>query len=103
MRSNQNFYKTLQNPFVQKTALPGYANSQRVTQKSSLKLLMGNYFLNQSDQLQELKDQIRLLKDSLAKLTSKVDSISSHNKILETQISQVVQKVSQPKTKKKEW
>jgi len=61
---------------------------------------MENYFLNQSEQLQELKDQTRLLNDSLATLTSKVDSISSHNKILETQISQVVQKVSQPKTNK---
>jgi len=99
-RSNQFFYKILQNPFGQKKALPGYANSERVTQKSSLKLLMENYFLNQSEQLQELKDQTRLLNDSLATLTLKVDSISSHNKILETQISQVVQKVSQLKTNK---
>jgi len=61
---------------------------------------MENNFLNQSEQLQELKDQTKLLNDSLAKLTSKVDYISSHNKILETQISQVIQKVSQPKTNK---
>jgi hypothetical protein len=40
------------------------------------------------------------LNDSLATLTSKVDSISSHNKILETQLSQVIQKVSPPKTNK---
>jgi len=40
------------------------------------------------------------LKDSPAKLTSKVDSIFSHNKILETQISQVVPEVSQPKINK---
>jgi predicted nucleic acid-binding Zn-ribbon protein len=61
---------------------------------------MENYLLNQSEQLQELKDQTRILNDSLATLTSKIDSISSHNKILETQLSQVVQKISQPKTKK---
>jgi len=77
MSFNQNVHK---NPFGQETALPGYANIQRVIQKSNLELLMENYFFNQSEQVQELKDQTRLLNDSLATLTSKVDSISSHNK-----------------------
>jgi hypothetical protein len=84
----------------QGTAPPSYANVQRVIQKSNLELLMENYLFNQSEQLQELKDQTRLLNDSLATLTSKVDSISPHNKILEIQLSQVIQKVSQPKTDK---
>ena len=100
MRSNQIFYKTLQNPFGQKTTLPGYAKSQRVTQKSSLELLMENYFLNQSEQLQELKDQTKLLNDSLAKLTSKVDSISSHNKILETKSPKLSKKLANLKLTK---
>jgi len=100
MRSNQIFYKTHQNPFGQKTTLPSYANSQRVTQKSSLELLMESYFSNQSEQLQELKTQTRLLNDFLAKLTSKVDSLFSHNKTLETQISQVVQEVSDEHNRK---
>jgi len=47
--------------------------------------------MNQSKQLQELKNQTGFLNDSLAKLTSKVDSIATHNKMLETQISQVAQ------------
>jgi len=34
------------------------------------------------------------LNDSLTKLTSKVDSIATHNKMLETQISQVAQQVA---------
>ncbi|XP_039686963.1 uncharacterized protein [Medicago truncatula] len=38
----------------------------------------------------ELKDQTRLLRNSLATLTTKIDSISSHNKTSETQLSQVV-------------
>jgi len=63
-----------------------------------LEILIETYFSNQSKELQELKNQTRLLNDSLAKLTSKVDSIFSHNKILETQISQLTQKVNQPKT-----
>ncbi|KEH26645.1 hypothetical protein MTR_6g065930 [Medicago truncatula] len=85
MRPNQNFYKTPQNPFGQ-TAPPGYANNQGVPQKSSLELLMENYVINQSKQLQE--------NDSFVKLTSKVDSISTHNKMLETQISQIAQQVA---------
>jgi len=79
MRQNQNFYKTPQN--------------SRVPQKSSFELLMEIYVLNQSKQLQELKNQTGIMNDSLAKLTSKVDSIEIHNKMLETQISQVAQQV----------
>ena len=94
---NQSFHK---NPFGQELTLSGHTNNQRVTQKSNIEPLMENYFLDQSEQLQELKDQTRLLNDSLATLTSKVNSISSHNKILGTQLSQVAQKVSQPKTNK---
>ena len=55
---------------------------------------MENYVANQSKQLQELKNQTGFLTDSLAKLTSKVDSIATHNKMLETQISQVAQQVA---------
>jgi len=92
--------KDFQNPFGQKTTPPGYVNSQSVIQKSSLEIFMENYLSNQTEQLQELKDQTRLLNDSLAKITSKVDSISSHNQILEAQISHAFQKVSQPKIDK---
>jgi len=34
------------------------------------------------------------LNDSLIKLTSKIDSIATHSKMLETQISQVAQQVA---------
>jgi len=40
--------------------------------------------MNQSKQIQELKTQIVFLNDSIAKLTTKVDSIATHNKMLET-------------------
>ena len=55
---------------------------------------MENYVIDQSKQLQELKNQTEFLNDSLAKITSKVDSIATHNKILKTQISQVAQHVT---------
>ena len=55
---------------------------------------MENYVINQSKQLQELKTQTAFLNDSLVKLTSKVDSIANHTRILETQISQASQQVA---------
>ena len=56
---------------------------------------MENYAINQSKQLQELKTQTGfLLNDSLSKLNTKVDSIATHTKMFETQISQVAQQVA---------
>ena len=102
MRDNQNFYnKTPQNPFGQQTAPPSYANNQRVPQKSNLELLLENFVMGQSKQNQKFINQTGFLNDSLIKLTSKVDYIATHNKILETQISQVAQQVGQPKTNPK--
>jgi len=94
MRQNQNFYKTPQNSFGQQTTPPGYANNQRVPQKSNLEILLEKYVMDQSKQFQELKNQTGFLNDSLVKLTSKVDSIATHTKMLETQISQVAQQVA---------
>jgi len=98
-RQKQNFYNNPQHPFGQ-TAPSNHANAQRVAQNSSLKFLIETYFSNQSKELQELKNQTGFLNDSLAKLTSKVGFIFFHNKILETQISQLTHKVSQHKTNK---
>jgi len=50
--------------------------------------------MNQSKQLQELKNQTGFLNDSLSKLNTKVDFIATHTKMLETQISQVAQQVA---------
>jgi len=93
MRQNQNFYKNPQNSYGQ-MAPPGYATNQRIPQKSSLEILMENYVMKQSKQLQELKNQTGFLNDSLSKLNSKVDSIATHTKMLETQISQMAQQVA---------
>ena len=82
MGPNQILYKTPQNPFGRPTAPPSYANNQRVPQKSNLELLMENYVMDQSKQLQELKNQTGFLNDSLVKITSKLDSIVANNKML---------------------
>jgi len=91
----QNFHnKTPKNPFGQQTTPPGYANNQRVPQKSSLEILLEKFIMDPSKQFQELTNQTGFLNDSLVKLTSKVDSIDTHTKMLEPQISQVAQQVA---------
>jgi hypothetical protein len=69
-------------------------NNQRVPQKSDLELLLENLVLNQTMHNQEFKIQAGILNDSLARLSSKVDSLCTHNKILETQVPQVAQQVT---------
>ncbi|KEH16889.1 hypothetical protein MTR_0075s0050 [Medicago truncatula] len=92
-RPNQNFYKNPQGSYGQ-VAPPGYTNNQGVAQKSSLEILLENCMMNQNKQLQELKNQTGFLNDYLSKHTTKVDSIATHTKMLETQISQVAQQVA---------
>jgi outer membrane murein-binding lipoprotein Lpp len=95
MRNNQKIYNKIpQNPFGQLTAPPDYANNQSGPQKSNLEFLLENFVMGQSKQNQEFKNQTGFLNVSLIKLTSKVDSIATHNKKLETQISQVAQQVA---------
>jgi uncharacterized coiled-coil protein SlyX len=93
-RNNQIFCQTPKNLFRQQTTSPGFANNQGVAQKSSLEILLEKCVMHQSKQFQELKNQIGFLNDSVVKLTSKVDSISIHQKLLETQISQVAQQAT---------
>jgi len=50
--------------------------------------------MSHTKQNKEFKNQTGFLNDTLIKLTSKVDSISTQNKMLETQISQVAQQVT---------
>ena len=63
-----------------------------------MKVLLENFVMSQSKRNEELINQTGFLNDTLIKLSSKVDSIATHNKMLETQISQVAQRVRQPKT-----
>ena len=90
------FFQTPQNLFGQQTTTPSYANNKRVPQKSSLELFLENFLINQSEQLQEFKNQTEFLKDSLAKHTLNVDSIVTHSKMIETQTSQVPQQLATP-------
>ena len=68
---------------------PGFANNQGVPQKSDLELLLENLVLVNTRHNQEFKIQAGILNDSLNRLSSKVDYLCTHNKMLETQIPQV--------------
>ena len=68
---------------------PGFANNQGVPQKFDLELLLENLILDNTRHNQEFKIQAGILNDSLDMLSSKVDSLCTHNKMLETQIPQV--------------
>jgi len=61
---------------------PGFQNNQRAPQKSNLKRLL------------EFKNQTGFLNGILINSSSKVDFIFTHNKMLETQISQLSQQVA---------
>jgi len=94
-RNNQKIYiQTPQNLFGEQTSPPGFANNQRVPQKSDLELSLESLVLDQTRHNQEFKIQAENLNDSLVRLSSKVDSFCTHNKMLETQIPQVVQQVA---------
>jgi len=71
---------------------PDFANNRRVPQKSDLELLQENLVLDNARHNQEFKIKDGILNDSL--VSSKVDSLCTHNKMLETQISQVAQQVA---------
>jgi hypothetical protein len=92
IRQGQNFYN--RNSFGQQATPPSYGTNQRAPQKSKLELMIENFVLGQEKLNQEFKQQTELLKESLSTLSYRVDSIATHSKMLETQISQLNQQVS---------
>ncbi|KEH22372.1 hypothetical protein MTR_7g445650 [Medicago truncatula] len=61
-----------------------------------MELLLENLVLDNSRHNKEFEIQARNLKDSLDRLSSKADSLCTHNKILEIQIPQVGHQVPSP-------
>ena len=59
-----------------------------------MELLIENFELDNIRHNQEFKVKAGILNDSLNRLSAKVDSLSTHNKMLETQIPQVAQQVT---------
>ncbi|XP_039128971.1 uncharacterized protein LOC120265134 [Dioscorea cayenensis subsp. rotundata] len=70
---------------------PGFqqriSNPQPV-QKSNLETLLENFVVTQAKQNEEFKLQGQVMNEAIRQLTSKVDSLATHNKMLENQIAQ---------------
>lgn len=59
--------------------------------KSNLEMLMENFVATQTRQNEDLSDQNLHTSEVLMQLTTMVESLATHNKALETRISQVTQ------------
>ncbi|XP_020254122.1 uncharacterized protein LOC109831194 [Asparagus officinalis] len=60
-------------------------------QKSNLESLMENFVTSQNKQNEEFRNQNRIMNDAIKNLASKVDSLATHNKMLENQVTQLAQ------------
>ncbi|XP_020271670.1 uncharacterized protein LOC109846842 [Asparagus officinalis] len=63
-------------------------------QKSNLETLMENFVTSQNKQNEEFRNQNRIMNGAIKNLASKVDSLATHNKMLENQITQLAQQFS---------
>jgi uncharacterized coiled-coil protein SlyX len=74
-------------PGFQKPAYP----AQNAPRKSNLELMMENFIAVQTQTNKEVLNQNIHTSEQIKQLTSKLDILATHNKMLETQISQVAQ------------
>ncbi|XP_050908939.1 uncharacterized protein LOC127122684 [Lathyrus oleraceus] len=71
---------------------PGFRKAMPIEpKKSNLELLMKNSMMTQTHQKNEIRNQNLLTNEALRQLTTRIDDVYTHNKKLETQISQVAQ------------
>lgn len=59
--------------------------------KSKLELLMENFVMMQTRQHDEFRNQNLITNEELRQVTTNIDNVATHNKMFETQISQVSQ------------
>ena len=74
---------------------PGYqkppANAPSVPRKSNLELMMENFIATQAQTNKDVQNQNIHTNEQIKQLANKIDALATHNKMLETQISQVAQ------------
>ncbi|XP_039687866.1 uncharacterized protein [Medicago truncatula] len=81
------------NPYTL-TPPPGFQGQRGAPvapKKSNLELMMENFVLTQTQQNKEFMNQNVHTNELIKQLAHKVDSMATHNKMLETQVSQVAQ------------
>ena len=95
---NPNFPYKNNNPTYAQNSAPiappgfqGQRGAPVAPQKSNLELMMENFVMSQSQQNKEFLNQNIHTNEMIKQLASKVDTLATHNKMLETQIAQVAQ------------
>ncbi|XP_058732590.1 uncharacterized protein LOC131604121 [Vicia villosa] len=90
-KNNNALYAPGQAPSVP----PGYQKAPfaatNVSRKSNLELMMENFIATQTQTNKDLINKNVHTNEQIKQLATKVDSLATHNKMLETQISQVAQ------------
>ena len=90
-KNNNALYAPGQAPAVP----PGYQkpanNAPNMPRKSNLELMMESFIATQAQTNKDFLNQNIHTSEQLKQLASKVDALATHNKMLETQISQVAQ------------
>ena len=98
-RNHPNFsYKNnnaLHPPSTAPAVPPGYQkggpSAPQAPRKSNLEIMMENFMNAQMQQNKEFANQNAHTSELMRQMTSKLDAMATHNKMLETQISQVAQ------------
>lgn len=90
-KSNNMLFAPNPTPFVPPGYQKGAVVDPQAPKKSNLKLMMENFITTQSQQNKEFTNQNIHTNKMIKQLASKVDFVATHNKMLETQISQVAQ------------
>jgi len=98
LRNHPNFSYKNNNPTFAPSPAPaappgfqGQRGAPVALKKSNLELMMENFVLAQTHQNKEFMNQNVHTNELIKQLAHKVDSMATHNKMLETQISQVAQ------------
>ncbi|KAI5438249.1 hypothetical protein KIW84_024119 [Lathyrus oleraceus] len=96
-KSNNALYAPGQAPSQAPAIPPGYQKptpstpNNNVPRKSNLEIMMENFIASQQQTNKEFLNQNVHTNEQIKQLASKVDALATHNKMLETQISQVAQ------------
>ena len=90
-KNNNALYAPGQAPAVPLGYQKPAGNVPNIPKKSNLEILMENFIANQAQQNKEFLNQNVHTGEQLKLLANKVDALATHNKMLETQISQVAQ------------
>ena len=106
LRNHSNFSYKNNNPTFAPSPAPaapsgfqGQRGAPVAPKKSNLELMMENFILAQAQQNKEFMNQNVHTNELIKQLTHKVDSMATHNKMLETQISQVAHQQAATTTK----